>query len=135
MRILIADDHEAVRKGVCFILSSRPDLEICAEAKNGQEALDLAREIKPDLIILDITMPVMDGMTAAREIKRFLPEVPILMFSMHNSPAAIREAQLLGVQGFLTKSQAAGMLLKAIDALADNKTFFENQCIEVEHTA
>ena len=70
MRILIADDHEAVRKGVCAILSAREDVEICGEAENGKEAIEKAHALKPDLIILDITMPVLSGFEAAREIRK-----------------------------------------------------------------
>ena len=73
LRILIVDDHEAVRKGVCAILSARLDIEVCGEAVNGKEAIEKTKELKPDLIILDVTMPVLNGFDAAREIRKILP--------------------------------------------------------------
>jgi YesN/AraC family two-component response regulator len=80
VRILVADDHEAVRKGVCAILSSRLDIEVCGEASNGQDAIDKAHELKPDLITLDITMPVLNGIDAARIIRQTLPKSPYFCF-------------------------------------------------------
>ena len=75
LRILVADDHESVRKGVCVILGTRDDIEVCGEASNGQEAIDKAQELKPDLIILDITMPVVNGIDAAEAIRKTMPHV------------------------------------------------------------
>jgi DNA-binding NarL/FixJ family response regulator len=124
LRILIADDHQDVRKGVCSILEDRTDLEICAEAENGEDAVHKAVKVNPHLVILDVAMPVMDGFTAAKKIKQLLPQVPILMLSMHDGPQMIRSAQLAGAQGFVTKSEAEKTLLKAVDALLAGKTFF-----------
>lgn len=124
MRILIVDDHDAVREGVRAILTSRKDIEICGEAANGQQAIEKALELLPDLIILDINMPILGGISAAKEIKARQPQVLILLFSMHDSNQLVSEAKLLGVQGYVKKSQAAGMLLKAVDAISNLKTFF-----------
>ena len=124
MRILIVDDHEAVRKGVCSILSSRLDIEVCGEAVNGKEAIEKAKELRPDLVILDITMPVLNGFDAAREIRKILPEARILMFSMHESKQLLEEAKKLGVHGYLTKTRGSDALLRAVDALSGNQTFF-----------
>jgi DNA-binding NarL/FixJ family response regulator len=124
LRILIADDHEAVRKGVCAILAARIGMEICAEAENGREAIEQALELKPDLIILDITMPVLSGFEAAREIRKTLPRVPILILSMHESNQLIEEAKKLGVQGYVTKTQVGSTLLSAVETLLRNETFF-----------
>ena len=124
MRILIADDHEAVRKGVCAILSSREDVEICGEAENGKEAIEKAKSLRPDLIVLDITMPVLSGFEAAREIRKILPHVPILILSMHDSSQLIEEAKKIGVQGYVTKTQVASTLLQAVDALLRKESFF-----------
>ena len=124
MRILIVDDHEAVREGVRAILTRRNDIEVCGEAVNGQEAIEKAFELTPDLIILDINMPILGGISAAKEIKTRLPQVLILLFSMHQSNQLIREAQLLGVQGYVNKGQAGVMLLTAVDAVSRMKTFF-----------
>ena len=124
MRILVADDHEAVRKGVCAILSSRLDIEVCGEASNGQEAIDKAHELKPDLIILDITMPVLNGIDAARIIRQTLPKLPILLLSMHDGKHIIEDARRIGLQGYVSKSEASATLLAAVDALLRNQTFF-----------
>jgi two-component system nitrate/nitrite response regulator NarL len=124
LRVLIADDHEAVRKGVRAILSSRKGLSVCGEAENGKEAVDKALALKPDLIILDITMPVFSGFEAAREIRRSQPDVRILILSMHESKQLIQEAKKIGVQGYVTKTQVGSTLLQAVDALAGGETFF-----------
>lgn len=124
MRLLIADDHEAIRKGIRSILAPRGDIEVCGEAEDGREAIDKAIELKPDLIILDINMPVLGGFAAAQEIKKLMPEVPILFFSVHESRRMVEEAKVLGIQGFVSKDQAGAVLLTAIDALFSKKSFF-----------
>jgi DNA-binding NarL/FixJ family response regulator len=124
LRILVADDHEAVRKGVCAILGARQGVEVCGEAENGKEAIEKATTLEPDLIILDITMPVLSGFEAAREIRKLLPQVPILILSMHESSQLIEEAKKIGVRGYVTKTQVGGTLLQAVDALLRKETFF-----------
>jgi DNA-binding NarL/FixJ family response regulator len=93
VRILIADDHEVVRKGVGTILTMHFNPEICEEASNGQEAITKALSIQPDIVILDINMPVLGGFAAAKEIQRLLPEVPILFFTMHGGEHFALEAR------------------------------------------
>ena len=127
MRCLLVDDHESVRAGVTAILSSRPNIEVCGEASDGQEAVEKARELHPDLIILDVTMPVLDGIKSAKEIRAFLPDVPILFFSMHDGVYLVHEAKLAGVQGFVSKTEARATLLDAVDALANKQTYFPNR--------
>jgi DNA-binding NarL/FixJ family response regulator len=124
VRILIVDDHEAVRKGVCAILSSRLDIEVCGEAVNGKEAIAKAKELQPDLIILDISMPVLSGFDAARQIRKIVPEARILMFSMHESKQFLEEAKKLGVHGYLIKTRGSDVLLRAVDALMRNQMFY-----------
>src|SRR3977135_2833807 len=123
LRVLIADDHEMVRLGLCALLESR-HIEVCAQAKNGEEAVEKARQLRPDLIILDITMPVLGGVEAAQQIRVLLPDVPILFYSMHNTPQVVDIAKSVGAQGFVAKDQLAAMLLDAVDALRNNGTFF-----------
>jgi len=123
LRILIVDDHEALRAGVRSVLESR-GLEICGEAANGQEGLAKALQLLPDLIILDVTMPVLDGFSAAREINRRLPGVGILLLSMHESASMVNIAKSSGARGYVAKSEGIARLLRAVDALAHNKTFF-----------
>jgi DNA-binding NarL/FixJ family response regulator len=124
MRILIADDHETVRKGIRMILMSRKDVEICGEAANGEEAIQKASELNPNLVVLDLSMPALGGLEAARRIRKTLPGVPILILTMHNSNGVAREAQLAGAQGFVTKTETAQVLLKAVDTLLKGETFF-----------
>jgi len=124
VRILIVDDHEAVRKGVRAILRSQPNLEVCGEAINGKEAIAKAEELKPDLIILDITMPVLDGFGAAKEIRSRSADVPILFYSMNEGRALMESAKAIGANGFVTKSAPGSLLLKAVGALSKKEMFF-----------
>jgi DNA-binding NarL/FixJ family response regulator len=125
LRILIVDDHEALRAGVRSVLESR-GLEVCGEAADGQEALAKALQLRPDLVILDITMPVLDGFSAAREIHKRLPGVGILLLSMHESASMVNVAKSSGARGYVAKSEGIARILKAVDAIADNRTFFPN---------
>jgi two-component system, NarL family, response regulator NreC len=122
--VLIADDHDVVRRGVRSILLSRPDVEVCGEACDGQEAIEKALQLKPDVIILDLTMPVMGGFAAAAELRRRLPDVPILFYSIHDGAHFAAEAKRLGVRGFVSKSRISETLLEAIDAVVVRKTTF-----------
>ena len=133
MRILIADDHEVVRKGICSILAERKDLEICGEAADGREAMEQASQTRPDVIILDISMPRLDGFAAAREIRKFLPHVPIVFLSTHTGSGAIDQAKLAGAQGYVKKMQVGSDLLQAVDAVLQNKTFFPSD--QSEHAS
>lgn len=123
MRILIADDHEIVRAGVRAILRWRTDVEI-VEASNGEEAIEQARKSNPDLIILDFMMPVMTGVEAALRLKDEMPQVPILILSMHDLHAVVGQLSKIGVQGFVSKTDAAQKLPQAIDTIMAGGTFF-----------
>jgi DNA-binding NarL/FixJ family response regulator len=125
LKILIVDDHEALRAGVRTVLESR-GFEVCGEADNGQDALAKALQLRPDLVILDITMPVLDGFTAAREIHKRLPGVGILLLSMHESASMVNVAKSSGARGYVAKSEGIASLVKAVDAIANNRTFFPN---------
>ena len=107
-----------------MILGTRGDIEVCGEASNGQEAVERAQELKPDLIIMDITMPVLNGIDAATVLQKTMPHVPILFLSMHQSRQIILEAKRVGVQGYVKKSDAADRLLHAVDAILRNEPFF-----------
>ena len=123
MRILIADDHEIIRTGIRAILRWRADVDV-VEASNGEEAIDRARETTPDLIILDITMPVMSGIEAARRLKKEMPQIPILILSMQEGHMMARELAQIGVQGLVSKNDAAQKLPEAIDTLLAGGTYF-----------
>jgi DNA-binding NarL/FixJ family response regulator len=124
-RILIADDHEVLREGLKSLLAkSRPDWEICGEATNGDEAIRCVQELKPDLLILDITMPGLSGLEASRRIRKLGIRVPVLIFTTHHSDRLSVEVQQAGAQGYVLKSQAARNLVLAIDTLLAGGTFF-----------
>src|SRR5258708_13556728 len=123
LRVLVADDHEMVRIGLCTMLQFQ-HIEVCAQAKNGEEAVEKSRQLSPDLIILDVSMPALGGIEAAQQIRVFLPDVPILFYSMNNTPELIAIAKSLGAQGFVTKDQMAARLLEAVAAFRNKKMFF-----------
>jgi DNA-binding NarL/FixJ family response regulator len=123
VRILIADDHEIIRAGIRSILLSRSDVQIF-ESCNGQEAIEQARKANPDVIILDVTMPVMTGIEAARRLKSEMPQIPILVLSMHDGESMANELAQIGVQGYVSKTDAAEKLPDAIDTVLAGGTFF-----------
>jgi DNA-binding NarL/FixJ family response regulator len=125
VRILIVDDHDVVREGVRTIINrARPDWEICGDAANGQEAIDMASQLKPDIILLDITMLVVNGLDAASRISRFGLTGQILIFTMHESGELAHDARRVGARGYVTKSNAARHLIMAIETLLSGGTFF-----------
>ena len=128
VRILVADDHEIVREGIrTLIARSRPEWEICGEAVNGEEAIETAKNQKPDVIILDITMPKVSGLEAASKIAALDLGIRILMFTMHDSARLHAEARQAAAQGVVLKSQAARDLIRAIDTLLAGGTFFGSE--------
>jgi DNA-binding NarL/FixJ family response regulator len=124
-RILLADDHEIVLEGIRTILGrAGRDWEICGEARNGKEAIEMVRALKPDVVVLDITMPIMSGFQAAKQIVQSHIACRILIFTMHESERLSIEVQQTGAHGFVLKSQAARDLVRAIDALLAGNTFY-----------
>jgi DNA-binding NarL/FixJ family response regulator len=126
VKILVADDHEIVRRGVRHILSSRPDWEVCAEAADGLEALALVKRLKPDVTILDISMPTMNGLDAAREIARLNLPTRVLIFTMHYSQDLQRTFRDTGARGYVLKAHAAKELIQAVETLLRGNTFFDS---------
>jgi DNA-binding NarL/FixJ family response regulator len=124
VRILIADDHEVVRQGIRTILSARPEWEICGEAVNGQEAVQLVNELHPDAVIMDITMPIMSGLEASRQLTRNNSNTPILIFTMHESRSLGDSVKEAGARGFVFKSRAARDLIRALEVLLGGGSYF-----------
>jgi DNA-binding NarL/FixJ family response regulator len=112
---------------VCLTLASIVTLEVCDEAADGQEAVEKAEESSPDLIILDVTMPVMNGLDAARKIRVFSPHTPILILTMHKSRQLMEEARKIGVRGYVVKADAGQSLSSAITAVMQSQTFFPTE--------
>jgi DNA-binding NarL/FixJ family response regulator len=123
-KILIVDDHEVVRQGVRSILSERPDWEVCAEAVNGDEAVLAATTLRPDVVIMDVTMPGMSGLEAAARIVAAVPETRILIFTMHESGRIADDVREARAHGYVEKSQAARDLVLAAQRLLSGDTFF-----------
>ena len=126
MKILVADDHEVVRQGIRMILSARPQWEICGEAANGVEAVQMARELKPDAIIMDIAMPEMTGIEATREIAKLHLPAKVLIFTMHDSNTLGEYVRSAGASGYVVKSRAAHDLVAALEGLFTGGTFFDS---------
>lgn len=124
MRILVADDHESIRRGMRALLETQDGWKVCGEAENGQEAVEKAKALRPDIVIMDISMPVLSGFGAARLIKEHLPEVPILAYSMYRSEAFQEEARRIGLGGYVAKSEDGPTLLMAVDAVQNHRAFF-----------
>jgi DNA-binding NarL/FixJ family response regulator len=127
MRIVIADDHAVVRQGIRQILRVRPEWEICGEAENGEDAVRLAEELSPDAIIMDVSMPHMNGIEATREITRRRGNIPVLIFTMHESAYMTAAANKAGARGLVTKSNAIRDLILALESVLSGGTFFHTQ--------
>lgn len=130
-RILIADDHDVVRRGVAATLSVHPDLEVCCEAPNGREAVETAAQLQPDIIVMDISMPEMNGLEATRQILRENPTVQVLILTLHESEELVRSVLSAGARGYVLKSDAAGNLVSAIRALQQRQLFFTSKIADV----
>jgi DNA-binding NarL/FixJ family response regulator len=126
VRILVVDDFERWRQQVCSMLQTGLELRIIAEAANGLEAVQKAAELKPDLILLDIGLPTLNGIEAARQIRKFAPESKIIFVSQESSADVVQEALSLGACGYVVKSQAQSDLLAAVDAVLEGRQFLSN---------
>jgi len=124
LRILIADDHEVTRRGVRALLENHPGWEVCGEAADGREATACAAQLKPDLVLLDVAMPNLNGIEATRQILRAAPETRMLILTMHDAEELVREVLVAGALGYLLKTDAACDLVAAVEALQEGRTFF-----------
>ncbi|MEI2703425.1 MAG: response regulator transcription factor [Baekduia sp.] len=126
MRLLIADDHGIVRGGLKVLLEQQPDMTVVAEAEDGQQALEMALAHRPDLCVLDVSMPKLTGLQVAREIRAHLPDVAVLMLSMHDDDSYLFEALKAGAGGYVLKREADQFLVDAIRAVAEGSSFLTN---------
>lgn len=124
LRILLADDHEIVRRGLRAVLEAESDWQVMDEAANGIEAVEMADRYNPDVILMDISMPELNGLEATRRIRRAHPGVEVLFLTMHESEQMIREGMEAGARGFLLKSDAGHELVPAVRTVSRHKAFF-----------
>src|ERR1700736_1821829 len=131
LRILVADDHEIVRHGLICLLKSRPGWEVCGEAQDGRQAVEKAHELKPDIVILDIGMPNLNGLEATRQLLRANANARVLILTITDTDEVVRAVLDAGARGFVLKSDAARDLVAAVEALQSNKTFFTARVAEM----
>ncbi|MCX6545494.1 MAG: response regulator transcription factor [Acidobacteria bacterium] len=124
VRILIADDHDVVREGLKALLAARADFKVCGEAATGREAVAQALTLKPHVVVLDFSMPELNGLEATRQIRHALPATEVLILTMHDSETLAREVLAAGAHGFVLKTEAKSHLVAAVDALAQHQPFF-----------
>lgn len=131
IRVLLADDHDLMRQGIRALLDARPNIEICGEAVDGEMAIQKAEELLPDVVVLDVTMPKMNGLEAARQIRKKLPNVRVVMFTVHDTGEMVREILDAGAHAYILKSDASSQLAAAIEAAAQKDLYFSSGVSEI----
>src|SRR6267143_358351 len=130
VRILVADDHQVVRTGLRALLESKTGWQVCAEASNGREAVEKASQLKPDVAVLDIGMPLLNGVEATRQIRKLSPQTEILILTMHDSEQLVQEVLGAGAHGYILKDDADRNLVAAVDALRRHKPYLSSRVSE-----
>jgi DNA-binding NarL/FixJ family response regulator len=131
MQILIADDHELVRRGLRAVLEHQPGWKVCGEAINGRQAVELAKKFQPDVIVMDVTMPELNGLEATRQIRKAVPKAEVLILTIHESEQLVGEVLAAGARGYILKADTSRLLVAAIETLAQHKPFFTGTASEV----
>jgi DNA-binding NarL/FixJ family response regulator len=131
VRILLADGHSVVRRGLRALFEARHEFSVCAEASNGHDAVELVLHHKPDVAILDISLPVLNGIEATRKIRKEAPETEVLIFTQYNRENEIRNVLHAGARGYVLKSNADEHILGAVEALARHSVFFSDDVSEI----
>jgi DNA-binding NarL/FixJ family response regulator len=131
VRILVVDDHDIIRRGLKQLLTSRPGWEVCGEAKTGREAVALAKQLQPDIVVMDVSMPELNGLEAARRIHKLFPKMGILILTLHFSDQLVHDIVAAGAGAYILKSDAARDLVVGVEALANQQTFFTPRAADV----
>ena len=131
VRILVADDHVLLRRGIRTLLESHPGWTVCGEASNGREAVDQAKELHPDIVVLDITMPQLNGVDATPLILKAAPETKVLILTMHSAHEITQRAVRAGARGYILKSDTERDLIAAVEALMEDQTFYTGSVSEM----
>ncbi len=131
LKILVVDDHDIIRRGLKELLTAKPGWEVCGEAKTGREAVALAEQLKPEIVVMDVSMPDLNGLEAARRISKMLPKTGILILTMHFSDQLVRDVVEAGARGYILKSDADRDLVTAVDSIANRRTFFTPRASEM----
>jgi len=131
LKILVADDHDVVRAGMKALLEDQPHWQVVAEASTGRQAVDKAKATVPDVAILDVTMPELNGLEAARQIKKLLPYTEILILTVHESEQIAAEVLKVGARGYILKSDAGRELVAAVKAVAAHKNYFTSRIAQM----
>lgn len=131
MRILVADDHDIMRRGLRSLLTAKPGWEVCAEAKTGREAVALAEQHKPEVVVMDISMPELNGLEAARRIRKSLPKTEIVILTLHFSDQLVHDIVEAGARAYIMKSDADRDLVTAVEAISNHRSFFTPRAAEM----
>lgn len=126
LRVMIADDHEIVRRGIRALVESEPGWEVCGEAEDGPQAIDLATEIKPDVVVVDVSLPSLNGLAVTRRLRHVSPDTEVLLFTMHDDDETVSGGLAAGARGYLLKTEGDTELKQAISALADHRPYFSS---------
>jgi DNA-binding NarL/FixJ family response regulator len=130
VRILLADDHAVVRRGLRALLEAREDFAVCAEASDGRSAVELARTHRPDVVVLDISLSILNGIEATRQIRREAPDTEVMIFTLRDRESEIRDVLHAGARGYVLKSEADEQIMRAVEALARHRAYFSDHVSE-----
>jgi DNA-binding NarL/FixJ family response regulator len=131
VRILVADDHDIIRRGLKHLLTAKPGWDVCAEAKTGREAVTLAEQLRPEVVVMDISMPDLNGLEAARRIKKSLPKTEIVILTLHFSDQLVHDIVEAGARAYIMKSDADRDLVSAVEAISNHRSFFTPRAAEM----